>query len=102
MSWGVGAVGKAGPVATEIERQFAGMPAHQEPEESIRQAARSVIAAALKGQARSTVVKVAACGSQSQKYEGGKATGEYTNNLTISVEPQSGFVEEPVAVGHQG
>lgn len=92
MSWSVGGIGKAQAVATSIEAQFAQSKC-SDPEESVRQAARAAIAAALVAQNVGTVVKVTASGSQSTRYDlAGKPAG-FTNQLSIVIEPQWGFVE---------
>ena len=88
MSWSVNAIGKSAAVAASIEKQFA---AHfcNEPEETVRQSARATIASALAAQTKSnTAVKVMASGSQSSY-----GTDGFTNNLSITIEPQYGFVE---------
>lgn len=94
MSWSVSATGKAAPVAAEVEKQFA-LGHCMEPEETVRQAARALIAAALAAQTDPvSAVKVQAAGSQSQKYDkDGKATNLFTNNLSITVENLWGFIE---------
>ena len=64
MSWGVSAIGRAPAVGAAIERQFeSGKCA--EPEESIRQAARALIAASIAAQDSAKVIRVQAYGSQS-------------------------------------
>ncbi len=95
MSWSVAAIGKATAVAAAIEDQFTRAGACMEPEETIRQAARTAIAVALAGEtATGAVVKVTAAGSQSQTYDNnGKPSGLFTNGLSLSIEPQYGFVE---------
>jgi hypothetical protein len=95
MSWSVGAIGKVAAVANSIEGQFVKNGTCAQPEEGIRQAARTLIATALAGITDpATVVKVQAYGSQSQKYDAqGKGTGLFTNGLGLTVEPQYGFVE---------
>lgn len=93
MSWSVAAVGRAEAVAEAIERQFTNGTSCSEPEESVRQAARTAIAEALKGQGPTTVVKVQASGSQSGTYQNGTWGAPYTNQLQIEVTPLYGFVE---------
>jgi hypothetical protein len=92
MSWYVEAIGKVPAVAQAVELQFAQSSGYQEPEETIRQQARTTIAAVLAAQSEGAVVKVRASGSQSTNYKGGGASG-YVNTLNISVEPQFNFVE---------
>jgi hypothetical protein len=90
MSWSVGAIGKASAVATEIAKQFTNGSKCAEPEESIRQAAASLIATSLGAQTDpSKAVKVQASGSQSEDY----TTKLVSNSLSISIEPVYGFVE---------
>ncbi|MBZ5700280.1 MAG: hypothetical protein LAN84_00375 [Acidobacteriia bacterium] len=73
----------------EINRQFSGQGKCSEPEESVRQAAIELVAAALLAQDPSVVVKVSASRSQSTDY----ATNTVRNNLTITIEPLHFFVE---------
>ena len=93
MSWSVTAIGKSDAVATEIEKQFTTMHNCVEPEESVRQSARATIKASLAAQIPHTVIKVAASGSQSTKYGKGGAPDGVQNSLSITIEPQHGFVE---------
>jgi hypothetical protein len=88
MSWSVGAIGKAPAVAAEIERQF-NQSKCSEPEEGVRQAARSTIAAALAAQDPAIVVDISAYGSQSTDYK----TNALRNQLTLKIEPRYGFIE---------
>jgi hypothetical protein len=91
MSWGVQAIGKAAAVRKEIARQFTTGGKCSEPEEAVRLAAAAAIDYALEAQDASNSVKVSASGSQGYRdYE--KKTGVY-NTLSISIEPQHGFVE---------
>jgi hypothetical protein len=93
MSWSVAAIGKAGAVQASIAKQFAGSKC-SEPEESVRQAAASVLATAIAAQDPASAVKVTASGNQGHKYgPNGEATGLFTNSLSINVDPQYGFVE---------
>ena len=91
MSWSVAAYGRPEAVAREIEGQFTRGSVCMEPEESIRQAARATIATALKSVVGVKAVKVAASGSQG--YQDWRTKDGVYNQLTISVEPQHGFVE---------
>jgi len=94
MSWSVSAVGKASLVAAKIEEEFS--KSHcTEPEESLRQSARAAIASALAASTNpDNLVKVIASGHQSEKYSPkGERTGQFSNTLSISVEPICGFVE---------
>jgi hypothetical protein len=93
MSWSVGGIGKAKALAAKIENDFANTTACAEPEETVRQAARAVIAAALAGQHESKAIKVSASGSMSNYAEWPSTEAKVSNSLTITVEPQYGFVE---------
>jgi hypothetical protein len=65
-----------------------------EPEEGVRQAAASAIAAALAAQDPNTAVHVEANGHQVNQYHStGKPSGTFQNTLNIKVEPIYGFVE---------
>lgn len=87
MSWSVSAVGKPKVVATSIERQL-GSHKCQEPEESIRQDARRMIAASLAAMPENVAVKVTASGSMDFNNGIGGA-----NNVTVAVDRIYGFVE---------
>jgi hypothetical protein len=91
MSWSVAAIGKSQAVAAEIAKQFANGSKCMEPEESIRQAAASLIATAMVAEDAAVVVTVTANGSQSFKDYTTK-TG-VTNSLSITIQPQYGFIE---------
>lgn len=91
MSWSVSAIGKAEAVKAEISGQFAKSGKCLEPEEGIRLEAAKLIDAALAATDKSFVVKVSANGSQGFKDWVNKAG--CSNNLTISVEPQHGFID---------
>lgn len=88
MSWSVSAIGKTPAVATEIAQQF-GTYKCAEPEETVRQAALVLINSALSAQDPSTVVRVSAAGSQGLNY----TTKAVYNQVTVTIEPQYGFVE---------
>ncbi len=87
MSWSVQAIGKAPKVLTEIAAQFSAAGKCSEPEETVRKKAESVVCEAIAAQDPSTVIRVSASGSQST------VSGAVSNYLTISIEPQYGFVE---------
>ncbi len=88
MSWSVSAIGRAPAVGAAIEKQFEGGKC-AEPEESIRQSARALIAASIAAQDSAKILKVMANGHQSTS--GDKVV---SNSLNISVEPQQwNFVE---------
>ncbi len=93
MSWSVQAVGKPSRVAEVIENAFSQGSVCAEPEESVRQAARATIAAAVAAQRPDVPVRVSASGSMSQTHKDGKWGPPVTSNLTISVEPLHGYVE---------
>lgn len=87
MSWSVYATGKPKTVAATLEVQFGGSKC-AEPEETIRQAAKVTLLAAVAGQREDSVLKVSASGSMSQVYsEETKSWGApFTNSLAMSVE----------------
>lgn len=86
MSWSVSAVGKPTAVAAKCQEELTRFKCI-DPEEGVKLAAASTIAAALAAQNPQSAVKVMASGHQS-------GTGETaTNTLNISVEPLYGFVE---------
>lgn len=68
MSWSVQGIGKAPAVALAIDKQFTSSGPCAEPEETVRQAARAAIAAALTAQKPEAVIQVTAQGSQSTSY----------------------------------
>ena len=97
MSWSVQGIGKASVLAPKIEADL-GAAKCTEPEESVRQAARATIAAALAAQDPATCVRLSASGSQSTIWQPNDAEGrpvpaKLCNSLTITIEPQYGFVE---------
>jgi hypothetical protein len=89
MSWSVQGVGRAPAVRAAIAKQFSSQGKCSEPEETVRQAAISIIDAALSGQGPSVAVKVSASGSQGTSYP----SNEVQNQLSITIEPLYGFVE---------
>lgn len=91
MSWGVSAFGRAAAVRTSIVSQFENGGKCSEPEESVRQAAKVLIDASLASQDPTSVVSVTANGHQS--YKDWNAKTGLTNNLSISIAPQAGFLE---------
>jgi hypothetical protein len=90
MSWSVSAIGKPPAVIASLAKKFATNPC-EGPEEYVRQDAWKSIASSLGAQDPNCVVKVNASGSAGFKDYFAKA-GPY-NNLSISIEPQTGFVE---------
>lgn len=94
MSWSVSAVGKPAAVSASIERQFASTSC-AEPEETVRQAARVVVAAAIAAQRPDCAVQVSASGSMSTSYNEDLKTwgAPFTNQLSITVQPLYGFLE---------
>ena len=93
MSWSVSAVGKSDVVAVAIEKQFEGGGKCMEPEEGIRQAARALIAASLKGQVPSTAVEVSASGSQSRGAVVPGGPDVVRNTLSLTIKPFWNFLE---------
>jgi hypothetical protein len=91
MSWSVGAIGRPAVVAAKIAADLSQYSC-VDPEEGVKQAVGAALAVALAAQDPSSVVKVAASGSQGTNYVNGKSAG-FTNSLNISVEPIHGFVE---------
>jgi hypothetical protein len=81
MSWSVGGSGKPSEVADSIDKQFAGSSPLMEPEETVRQAARKVIAVALAGCTDNNDRTVSAWGSMSTNYE----TRKQNNTLSITI-----------------
>lgn len=98
MSWSVSAIGKKAAVAASIEKQFASTQC-SEPEESVRQKARALIAATLAA-STSDVVKVDASGSASstpvyaEDQKTVTAWKQTDQTLRLSIEPMWGFVED--------
>ena len=86
MSWGVQAGGKSDQVAKDIEKHFENMSSCEEPEETIKQQARKIIAIALEGNNPARTVNVSAWGSQS-KYFSKEEDKEpsITNSLHIEI-----------------
>ena len=93
MSWSVSAVGKSDVVAAVIEKQFENGGKCMEPEESIRQAARALLAASLKAQVPSAAVEVSAGGSQSTGASIPGGPDVVRNTLTLTVKPFWNFLE---------
>lgn len=94
MSWSTQAMGKAPAAAAHIEQEFSVMGKCVEPEESIKQKARELIAASLAGCHESKFVQVSASGSQSTEYDRtGKPTERISNSLSIKIEVPYGHVE---------
>lgn len=88
MSWSVSAVGKPAAVAAKLNDDFARMSPCVEPEETIRQSARSMISTALGSFRADQPVRVEASGSQNTIDN----EPQY-NQLKVSIEPIWGFVE---------
>lgn len=93
MSWSVCAVGKVAAVANAIEQQFDANGPCSEPEETVRQAAKAMIANALQAQDPNGAVQVSASGSQGSTYTNGSWGPPYTNQLKIDIQPLYGFVQ---------
>jgi hypothetical protein len=88
MSWSVGVTSKlSDEAAVEIERQFAGMTYPcPEPEETIKQGVRDLLAVALKGNIQTHTVNVSAWGSQSTWTDGTEGAPTcVSNTLNISI-----------------
>lgn len=91
MSWSIAAIGKISAVRTECARQVRAGGKCMEPEEGVRIAAAKLIDEALAAQDQSGAVSVSASGSQGYKNYSEK-TG-LNNQLSITIQPQWGFVE---------
>ena len=89
MSWSVAAHGKQPAVRAEIARQFEVGGKCFEPEESIRQAAKATVLAAIDGTDPSYPIKVSVYGSQGGDY----SKKIYSNSLTLSIEPMYNWLE---------
>jgi hypothetical protein len=86
MSWSVSATAVKSDVAAKaIESQFASYTPCPEPEESIKQAARDLIAQALAGNVPSREVSVSAWGSQTTSSGGKGAPDVVSNTLSITI-----------------
>lgn len=85
MSWSVSASGRSDEVAKTVEEQFESMKASPcpEPEESLKQQARQLLAAGLAAQNPARSVSVSAFGSQSTSGEGEDAI--ITNTFSVSI-----------------
>jgi len=88
MSWSINKTGKASEVAEQLVEELAKNPC-QEPEETIRQEVGAVCATALAAMPEDQMVEVVAFGSQSPVYPegGGDATGEFKNEVKLSLKP---------------
>ena len=95
MSWSVSAIGKPVAVAANIENAFSSATPCAEPEETVRQSARRLIADCLNAQRPDSVVQVSASGSMAQTYDQTMKTwGPPVNNqVEIKINPVYGFVE---------
>ena len=91
MSWSVQAIGSARAVEKEITKQFENGSKCAEPEETVRQAAKATVLAALAGQSDNKAVKVMASGSQSRYEKDGVI--DMSNSLSITIEPIWYFVQ---------
>lgn len=89
MSWSIsGRLGKAPAVRAAVAKEFEQSSKCAEPEETIRQAAKQIIDAALAAQGENQVVEVSASGSMSKN-------GEVvtSNTVNIAVTARWGFLE---------
>lgn len=94
MSWVVSSVGRVAAVRDDIARQFSRQftPYHcMEPEETVRQAAATLIDAALAAQNQDFAVSVRADGRQS--FEDYSKKESVSTRLNISIEPLYGFLK---------
>lgn len=91
MSWSVVTIGKPAAVAAKLADDFQKNPC-SEPEETIRQAVAKIVATSLAAFPPNYAVRVEASGSQSCP-DSSKAPKEFTNQLTVKIEPIGGFVE---------
>ena len=85
MSWSVSSAGDSAEVAKQIEDQFTHYSPMSEPEESIKESARLLIAKALAGNIPSRNVSVSAFGSQGVKYGSDGAPDEVYNSISITI-----------------
>jgi hypothetical protein len=89
MSWSIsGRIGKAPGVRAAVAKEFEQSSKCAEPEETIRQAAKQIIDAALAAQGENQVVEVSASGSQSTS-----GITVVSNSVNIKVQPVWGFIE---------
>lgn len=96
MSWSVSAVGKAPAVAAAIEKQFAAMSYPcPEPEESVKQSIRKIIAQLCASQTRpdAMAVKVQAAGSMYWFSGDQNQPKEISNTASLTFESIYGYVE---------
>lgn len=84
MSWSVSAVGKKDAVLKTIAGQFDSQTPCMEPEESVRQGAKSLLLASIGAQAEGTPLRVVASGNQQFKDWTNK-TG-VSNSVSLQVE----------------
>lgn len=90
MSWTVSSVGRVAAVRDDIARQFT-LYHCMEPKETVRQAAATLIDAALAAQNQDFAVSVRADGSQS--FEDCSKKEGVSTRLNISIEPLYGFLK---------
>lgn len=90
MSWSVSAIGRPAAVAAKLEKEFS-MYKCAEPEESIKQAAKGVVLAAVNGFPEDALVLVQASGHQQSGET--KGTDKAQNTLQVKIEPVYGFIE---------
>jgi hypothetical protein len=86
MSWSVSGIGRPVAVAAKLAADLSAYKC-VDPEESVKQAAAALLAAALAAQDPVSVVKVSASGSQ------GTSGNSIYNSVRIEVEPVYGFIE---------
>ena len=86
MSWSVGGNGDSQKVAAAVEAQFAAMTIPcPEPEETIKQAVRALLAQALAGNNPSRLLEVSAWGSQSNVAATETSPAHVSNSLHINI-----------------
>jgi hypothetical protein len=86
MSWSVGASGLSDEVTVNVDAQFAAM--HYpcpEPEETLKQQARALIAAYLASNKPPRDVTVSAFATQGSGWDGEKHVEPISNSLTITI-----------------
>ena len=90
MSWSTSAIGKPAAVAAQVEKTLSNIKC-MEPEETIKNTIKGILATALAAFPPNMAVKVDANGSQSVP---DSATPTVTtNSLYVKIEPLYGFVE---------
>jgi len=86
MSWSVAAKGETPGVGEIIDKQFADGSKCPEPEETIRQSARNLIAGTVGAQSPGTKLVISAYGSQSTSSQGEGLPDKITVSLAIKID----------------